>query len=216
MCADGIVRHSQCHPYHSFAACAAAHHLHDPRLLRVADGEGLSLAVISVGLGESGHHLYRLARCLRALQSNIDERSIVECTRRIHHLLATAKGGLANGHLPFVDVSHHVVGLFRFRYLSVILIRVPVAYVSHRALRVLACREVAEGLKHAVVVGAVGTHHRTIYTGFLSNNVVGTCHGVSASHEHEREKYCFLHSYLIYIIYISLAQRYNISSTFQN
>ena len=64
MSTDGIVGNALSHPHHAIElllgheslVATRAHHLEDPSLVGVADGEGLTFRVIAVELNERGHH----------------------------------------------------------------------------------------------------------------------------------------------------------------
>ena len=73
MCTDGIIRNAESYPYSTLGTGTLTHHLHDPSLVRIADGEGLTARVVTVGIGKGGHHLDSLASRLTALESYIDE-----------------------------------------------------------------------------------------------------------------------------------------------
>ena len=165
--ADGIVWYAHSHPDSSLRARSLAHHLHDPSLFRVADGKGLALRVIAIGIGERGHHLDSLTSGLGALEGYVDERTIIHDTSGIHHLLSTAVCGLADGYLPLVDIAYHIIGLGSLWYLAMILIGVPIKNLAHIALGMLSRWIMAEILEHSVVVGTVRTDHRTIGRRFL-------------------------------------------------
>ena len=130
--ANHVIRDAHGHPHgasqlllsgrlqrrHDRVVDEGAHHLHDPRLIGVTNRKRLALRAISVLLHQRCHHIDGLAGCLRALQSDVDERAVVDDASRIDHLLASAKGRLANGHLPFVDVADDVVSLLGLGYLA--------------------------------------------------------------------------------------------------
>ena len=177
MGAYSIVGDTHSHPHNALGALASALHLHDPRLIGVADGECLALGAVAILLHERSHHADGLACRLGALQSHVDERAIVEDARGVDHLLASAIGGLGDGELKLVDVAYHVVGDGSLGYFAMILSRVPIVDLAHRALRVGACWIVAEVAEHAVVVGVVGHHHRAVDTRLLAHDIVGAGRG---------------------------------------
>ena len=187
MSTDGIVGNTECHPYHRLATRTAAHHLHNPRLVGVADGECLTLGVISVSLGKCSHHLDSLASRLRALQGEIDERTVVDYTCGIHHLLASAECCFTDGYLPLVDVADNIPCLSCLRYLTMIFICVPVEYLHHLALGMLSGRIMCKTLEHTIVVGTVAAHHGAIYTRLLAHDKVGAS---KASHVGAQAQQC--------------------------
>ena len=175
MSADSIVRNADGHPNGTRAPRALANHLHNPRLVGVADSEGLAFRIISVLLHQRRHHLDSLAGSLGALQSEIHQRAIVDDARRIHQLFATAKGSLADAHLVFVDVADYIISNGCLRNLPVTLVRIVVDNAAHLALSMRACRIVAEPGKHTIVVGIIGAHHRPVLTGILAHDKISAC-----------------------------------------
>ena len=188
MSADHVVGDAQGHPHGAsllyLAVAGGAHHLHDPGLVGVADGEGLTLGVVAILLRERGHHVDGLAGGLRALQGDVDERAVVEDARGVDHLLASAEGGLADGYLPLVDVANDVVGLLGLRYLAVVFIRVPVIHLQHLPLGVLGGRTMDQALEHAVAVSRVGADDGAVLRSPFSYDEVCTCHSTCGHHGH--------------------------------
>ena len=191
--ADHVVGHAASHPYRASQLLQlrrlqrslhrvghpGPHHLHNPRLVGVADSKRLALRAVAVLLYQLRHHRQSLARRLRALQSYVDERAVVDDARRVHHFLATAEGRLANGHLPLVDVTHHVVRLRRLRYLSQILVRVPLINLSQLARLMLRSRIVVQVHEGAVGVGVVAADDRAVGRSLLAHDKV--CAGPALS-----------------------------------
>ena len=77
MSANGIIRNAHRHPNHFLATRATAHHLHDPSLVGVAEGERLATAIETIGVGQRRHHLNGLASRARTLQCDINEAAII-------------------------------------------------------------------------------------------------------------------------------------------
>ena len=77
MTADGIVGNTDGHPYGTlfrhFAVAAAAHHLKNPGLIGVADGEGFTLTGIAVLLYQRCHDIDSLTGILGTLEGDVDE-----------------------------------------------------------------------------------------------------------------------------------------------
>ena len=167
MATDGLVRNTTSHPHHTLlrllAVGTTALHLQYPSLVGVADGECLTLGIVAILFHQRCHDADGLARCLRALQTDVDERSVVDESRRVYHLLTTAIGGLANSDLPLVDVTHHVVGLSSFGNLAQILVGVPLVYLAHVALLMPGSRIMCQIHKGTIGVGIVGTDDRAVH-----------------------------------------------------
>ena len=118
-----------------------------------------------------------LACCLASLESDVDERAIVEHACCVDHLLTSAISGLGNGYLKLVDVAYDVVGHGSLVNLSMIDLRVPVINFQFLTLGMCSCGVMAKPLKHAVIVGVIGTHYRPVNAGFLAHDKV--CAGKS-------------------------------------
>ena len=155
MGADGLVGNAHSHPYHGLAARPATHHLHDPCFIRVADSKRFAFTVITIFLGQARHHLNGFAGGAGALQPKIHERSIVNQACSVNHLMPAAKGCLGNGNLELVNVSYHIVSHRGLWYLPMIFICVPVVYLAHLSLGMVACRIMAKILEHTIIIGTV-------------------------------------------------------------
>ena len=197
---DGLVGNSASHPHHTFlrllAVGTTALHLQYPSLVGVADGECLTLGIVAILFYQRRHDANGLAGCFRALQTDVDERTVVDESRGVYHLLTTAIGGLANGDLPLVDVAHHIVGLSSFGNLAQILVGVPLVYLAHVALLMLGSRIVCQVHEGTIGVGIVGTDDRAVHRGFLADNEIGAGQGIRCSHERCRKKNCSFHHYI--------------------
>ena len=174
MAREGVVGDADRTPYHLLLrVVATALHLHDPGLVGVADRERLTTADVAVLLDQLRHHLDGLAGRLGALQTEVHERTVVDLSLLVDHLVAAAIGGLADAELPLVDVADDVVRHGCLGDEAVALVGVVVDDLAHSALGVLACRIVAEFGEHAVVVGIVRAEHGTVGSGSLARDEVG-------------------------------------------
>ena len=174
MCTDAIVGDAQSHPHNILRTRTATHHLHDPRLVRVADREGLALRAVSVGLHETRHHLDSFAGGLGTLQAEIHQRTVVDNARGVHHLLATAEGSLTDAHLILIDVADDVVRHGSLRNPPMTHRRVVVVDPALLILGMRASSIVAQACEQAIVVGIVGTEHTTVGTCVLADDEIGT------------------------------------------
>ena len=178
MCADGIVGNTQCYPHCTLRARAHAHHLHYPCFVGVADGEGLTFGAISITLHQRCHYGNGLTSGLATLKRNMHQRTVIEHTRRVYHLFTTTVCSLGYRHLKLVYVTNDVVGHRCLCDFSMIDLCVAIKNLTNRAVGMSACRIMAQITKHSVVVGAVGTHHRTVGTRILADNKI--CAGRSS------------------------------------
>ena len=175
MCTNCIIRNTESYPNHALRAWSLAHHLHNPSFVRITDGKGFAFWIITIGIGEGGHHLDSLACRFTALESNIDEWTIVHDTCRISHLLTSTISSFTDGDLPFIDIANHIISLGSLRNLTMIFIGIPIVNLTHLALSMLTSRKMTEILEHTIVIGTIWTHHRSIYRCFFSYYKVGTC-----------------------------------------
>ena len=90
---------------------ATAHHLQHPRLLLVGNGESLTLGIIAILFHERGHDLKCLACRLRTLKGDVDQRTVVNDSRGVCHLLTSTEGCLTDGDLPLVGITDDIICL---------------------------------------------------------------------------------------------------------
>ena len=168
MCTNCIIRNTESYPNHALRAWSLAHHLHNPSFVRITDGKGFAFWIITIGIGEGGHHLDSLTGSLTTLQGNIDEWTIVHDTCRISHLLTSTISSFTDGDLPFIDIANHIISLGSLRNLTMIFIGIPIVNLTHLALSMLTGRKMTEILEHTIVIGTIWTHHRSINRCFFS------------------------------------------------
>ena len=140
VCADAIVRYALCHPHGSSVACSLAHKIHNPYFVRVADRESLTTAVVAIFADEACHHVDCLTRCLASFESDIDERTVVDDTILVRQAMTSAPCRFGNGDLPFVDITHHAVGMGRLWNFAKWLVGVPLNHLAHCARRMVGSR----------------------------------------------------------------------------
>ena len=74
---DTIVRYASSHPNSAFPPRTFANQVHNPNFIRVAYRKGLALAGITVFLDQRGDTIDGFAGSLAALESNINQTSVV-------------------------------------------------------------------------------------------------------------------------------------------
>ena len=110
--ADTVIGNAQGHPNGSMMSRPFADDFHDPGLVGVADGEGLTAAIVTVFLNKFGHASYRFAGCGTTLQSQTHQREIVQQTFLVDEFQSSVKGRLHDGYLLFVHQADDIIGVF--------------------------------------------------------------------------------------------------------
>ena len=152
---------------------ALADQLHDPGFVLVGDREGFAARSVAVGVGQIHDDPDRFAGSLGALQGDVDERAVIDATRRIGQLLASAVGRFGDDERMFVHVADRGVCLCRLRNFSQVAARVPVIDREHRAGFVAPGEGFVECAVELVGVGGVGDHHRAVRGGSPGDDEVG-------------------------------------------
>ena len=162
VCTDGIIGNADSHPYGTCTARSLAYHFHNPGLIGVADGESLTLRVVTILGYERSHHIDGFTGRLGTLQTQIHQRTIVNHSGGIHQFLATSESGLADAHLIFIDVANHVVGGRSFGYLAMTNVCVVVDNLAHLPFGMGSGRIMTKACKHTIGISIVSTHHRPV------------------------------------------------------
>ena len=170
---DAVVGDAQGHPYGAFASGTFAHHLHDPRLVGVADGDALAGGVVAVAFHQFGHAADGLAGRRGALKGQAHEAEVVEQAVGVLQFQASVKGALYDGHLPFVHESHHVISIFHLFDKLVVVRGTPAVDGYLLAGGVAPGGGVEEGAREAEAVAVVGADDAPVGGGFLAHNQVG-------------------------------------------
>ena len=110
------------------------------------------------------------------MQGNVDQRTVVDDTCRVCHLLAPAEGGLTDGDLPLVGVADDIPRLRCLGNLAQRLVGVPLDNLAHLTGLMGSGRIVVEGHEGTVGVGIVGDEHGAVGAGFLANDEISACH----------------------------------------
>ena len=181
-----------------FSIRTTTHHLEHPGLVGIGHREGLTLGVIAVLLYELRHDLQGLTGGLGTLESDVDQRTVVDDTRGIGHLLAASEGGLTDGDLPLVGVADNVPRLCSLSDLTQILVGVPFIHLTLITRLMLSGRIVIEGHEGAEGVGVVSHEDRAIGAGFLAHNKIGTRHRITACDEHDGKNQMSFHTLIYY------------------
>ena len=130
------------------------------------------------------------------MEGDVDERAVVNDTRRVGHLFTTSEGGLTDGDLPLVGVTHDVVGLEGLGDLTQKLVGIPLTHLTHVACLMVGSGIVVEGHEGAEGVGVVSDKNAAVGTCFLADDEVGTCHRISGSDEHDGKNQISFHTFI--------------------
>ena len=173
MSANGVVGNAHRNPHCTFTSCALSHHLHNPSLVGIADGESFATRVIAIGVYQSGHHVDSLACRFATLQGDVYKRAIVYQTRRVGHFFTSSVCGFTDADLMFVDVSDNVIGDRSLWNFAQILMAVPIEHLTHFSFGVLSCGEMTQSDEHTVVVGIICAEDRPVFACLFTHNEVG-------------------------------------------
>ena len=189
MTANVAIGNATGHPYgtiapafHHFALgiqhlLAFADEVHNPSLVGIHNGEGFALAGIAVRIHQFSNHLDSFAGVLGALQSNVNQGTVVNHALALLQLFNTAISGLADGQLPLIHVADHGIGVAHLRNLSKQLARVPFDHIHHGTFWIVLSWTIVEFAVQAVRIGSIGQETGAIFTGTLRHDEVGTSHG---------------------------------------
>ena len=140
MSRDTIVRHTDSYPNRSANAGTFTNHLHNPYFVRIGNGKRFTPTIISIFLYQISHNLYGFASSTRTLQSNINQTSIINNTRRIRQLGTTAESSFPNSDLIFIHIANHIISLTSLLDFSQIFTGVPFVHFQHGPFRIRSCR----------------------------------------------------------------------------
>ena len=152
---------------------AFGHDFHVPNLVGIADAKRLAVRAVAVFLHQIGHHFDGFAGCFASLQGDKHEAAVVDDACRVDEFLATAEGGLAEGHLVLVDVAHNLVSVRRLRHAATRCVSATVVAHAHAARRPVGGGGEVEFAVADVRVGAVADHRGAVGTGAFGNQEVG-------------------------------------------
>ena len=167
MAGDLSVRDADGDPGGPLAPRAGAHHLQDPGLLRVGDGERFALVAVAVVGHQAGHHPDGLPGGAGPLQGPGHQRCAIDQSLGIVKFIPAAEGRLADGKLMFVHPAHDLVRMCDLRDLAGRpLVFRPAGLDGDRFARL-----VVRGGNHrqrgvqSGQVATVGDHHRAVGRG---------------------------------------------------
>ena len=138
---NGIIGNTNGYPDSTFATRSLSHHLHNPRLIGVADGESFACRIIAVGINQRGHYANSLASSFAALQGQINQRTVINQSGCISHFFASTVGGFANAHLILINIANNVVSFGGFGNFTEILTTVPIVNLAHCTFGMFAGRK---------------------------------------------------------------------------
>src|SRR5574344_2242345 len=131
-------------------------------------------------LHERSHHLDSLTSRSGTLESNVNQRPVINTKRqfsranllaiRVPKFLSTTKSGLCDAHLQLIHLSHHIVGSLCLRNLTQILVGVPFIYLSHFTFGMHTTLLAIHIAIHTIRVSIITHHHTALSTRFLPYN----------------------------------------------
>ena len=174
MTRDAVLGNQSSHPDSSFlscglaladrrARCSLADKVHHPYFVWIANREGFALGCIAVFLHQLRHHVDGLACRSATFQGNVHQRAVVDDCRRIHQAKVATPSRFADGHLPFVLVTHHAICVCRLRNLSQGALRVPIDHLPHLSYLMIGSRGKLQIAVELMTVGIVTDHGRTVH-----------------------------------------------------
>ena len=178
MHADITFRDAECYPNGSFIHIVAVHHLdaladqlHVPYLVRIGDRKRFAARAITVGVHQVAHHPDRFARGFGPLQGRINQRPVVDDSRRVPQS-ATAERAFGDNQLVLVHVADGRIGFGYLCDFTEVFTGIPFIHGHHRAGWIFCCRMKIEASVQLVRVGCVGNHRRAVLGGpFRYENV---------------------------------------------
>ena len=182
------------HPYGAKLSFAFADHLKDPGFIRVGNGKRFPFACVPVFFSQFAENCDRFTCSLCTLQRDIDQRTVIDDGTFLGlKFFTSAIGGFTDGHLVFVHVADHVVGMFNLRDFSQGFPGVPFHDIHHGTGRPVAGRPVIQFAIECVGIGRIGDHDRPVGSSPFSKDKVGTGHCVIAEacneqHQHQANK----------------------------
>ena len=182
---NAVVGDADSHPNGTFPSRTFPDHLHNPCLVLVGDGKGLSATVIAVFSHQICHYLDGLARRLRALEGNVYQTSVIHDARRVHQLGTAPERALRDGHLIFVHVPDNGIRLARLLNLSQRLARIPLGDLEHRPFGPNRCRPAIKFTIQRMRIRRITNHHRPIRRGFLPDQQTGASIGITRRQKSE-------------------------------
>ena len=154
-------------PNRPLAPGTGPHHLQDPCLLRVGDGERFAFVAVAILAHQAGHHLDGLPRGTRPLQGQSHQRQAIDQPQRIVQFLPAAEGRLADGKLVLVHQAQHLVGVSDLGNLAgrTLVFRSARFDGDRFARLVVRGGNQRQGRIQAGIIATVGDHHRAVGRG---------------------------------------------------
>ena len=180
---DGVIGDAGSYPYSTLLALTLTDHLHEPHLILICNGEGLTGTAVAVVTYESGHDVNGLAGALGALEGNVDQAPVVDETLCPLELLQSAPSSLGDADLVLVHVAYYVVRMSDLRDLSLVLARVPYVDIHHMPRLPVTGSPVIELTVEGVAVSCVADDDAPIDRGILADDEISTCLGALRKQE---------------------------------
>ena len=185
---DGVA--SLCH----YRCVAFGHDLHIPHLVGVADAERLAVGAVAIFRHKVSHDLDGFTGRGAALKGDEHETAVVDDARRVDEFLTTAEGGLTQSDLIFVDVAHHLIGVWRLRHTAARSVSAAVVANAHAACGPVGGRGKVKLAVADVRVGAVADKVGAIDRCTFGDEEVGAGHRL-AEKGNEGKNECYFCSF---------------------
>ena len=164
------------HPHGSLVFLPFTHHIHDPDLVGIGDGEAFTLRSIAIFHHQIGHYFDGLAGSAGTLQSDIDQRAIIY-QARADQLLAAAPCALGNHQAMLVHVSDSGICVRHLGDIAQMFVSIPLDDGAHGAGRMVGGRLTIQLAVEIMGIGGISHHHRPVGRGAFGGNEVsaGIC-----------------------------------------
>ena len=189
---NGPVRDADGHPHDALVHIHAvldvrplADEFHDPGLVLVGDGKGLSLGGIAVGAGQVHDDRDGLPGARGPLQGGVDDGAVVDAAAAVHQFLPASPGGLGDDELLLVHVPHRLPGVGHLVDFAEELPGIPVVDPEQGSVLPVRGGMVVEFAEEGVRVGRVSDEGGAVLAGSLGDDHVGA--GISFEGRHKGE-----------------------------
>ena len=177
MRADRVIRDTDSDPYGTLFLGTFTNHFENPDLVLISDCKGFPRAIIAVVPDKVRHRADCLTSTLRALQSDINETSVVHDALGVRELLASTPRTLGDGYLVFVHVPDDVVGDGGLGDEAQRLACIPLMHLEHKPLTPRLGWVMDKIAIERVRVSRIANHHRAICRSLLTHDEIGASLG---------------------------------------
>ncbi len=172
---DAVVGNAQSHPDSAIPPLPFADNLHNPRLVRVTDGDALATAVVTILFHKLRHAFDSLTSRRRALERQSHETEIIQQPVRVLQFQTAVESALHNGQLSLVHQSHHIVCVLYLIDIHSIMTWPPAVDGDFLAWFMATGRREEQRPCETEAVAVVATHHATVFGSLLPDNQIGAC-----------------------------------------